>query len=197
MLFTRADFPLVRSDELADEAPFWTHYLAMLHDERQLMSMLEVDGADWDAMYERLHDPERWPVLRVALDEGGHYAVYWCNIPDDKGLHIERLSAGRARTLVADLADGCPAALLAWDDLLEIAVTVPRRSGVLPRLRRFLLLLPLLGAAPEDAHLVVRKTFAPRSRADRLLLDAAVAITQDWSRREFAEDERTELWRAA
>ncbi|MDI1461399.1 hypothetical protein QEZ54_10500 [Catellatospora sp. KI3] len=192
MLFRRADFPLVRSDDLADEPGFWPHYLGWAHDERQLMSMLEVDGADSDAMWERLRDPEQWPVLRVALAEGGHYAVYWRNIPGDLGVDIERLSAGRALTRVADLADGRPVGLLEWDDLLEIAATAPRRSGVLHPLRRLLLLLPLLGAAPEDAHLVVRKTFLPRHRADRLLLDAAVAIMQNWSHWEFTEDEHAE-----
>lgn len=193
MLFPdRADYPLFDAAELVHEPACWPCHLFLAYDTRELMAMLDVDGADVDALSVRLEDPERWPYFEVPLRAGGHLAVIYRNSPEDAGIDFERAGADDVPVNIASLEGDPPGGVLAWDELITIATTPPRRPGVVLPVARFLLLLPILADAPDDAVERVRSSFRPRSRYGRSLLDVACAVVDE--RREVPGGAYTKLW---
>ncbi|MEU7823551.1 hypothetical protein [Catellatospora sp. NPDC049133] len=180
MLFPgRADYPLLDTSGLVLDPAFWPGYLFWAYDIGELMEMLDVDGADVDALSVKLTDPERWPHLRVPLREGGHLAVIYRNFPEDAGIDFERVGADGAPVTLASMEGDQPVGVLEWDELVGIATTAPRRSGVVLPMARFLLLLPLLAEAPEDAADQVRRSFRPRTGYGRQLVEVACALLEE------------------
>ncbi|WP_406859276.1 hypothetical protein ABZO31_02865 [Streptomyces sp. HUAS MG47] len=185
-------------EELLALPGFWAAYLMWLcrteEGEQPEPAWFGVDGADADAAYEALSDPERWPVFRVPFGGGHTVVVQACNLPDDPGTqyvvtHPDWDHRGHLATL-----DGHHAGPgLAWSELLRIARTPDLQApGLHDPHVRLLLLLPVLGDAdlPPAAGGIVRDALvrvgAPEDEAGRLsealLVDHPLWEPAEWIR---------------
>jgi hypothetical protein len=151
-------------------------HLAGPRTEAALMAKLDVDGADVDALGDWLRDPDRWPILRIPLDQGGCLALVYCNFPDDAGVNLERVSADGAHAWLATQHDEPMSRILSWDEVMDIATRVPRRRGVVLPVARLLLLIPFLTESPKDGAAQIRSRIRPRTPLARQLTDIACTV---------------------
>ncbi|MER7929153.1 MULTISPECIES: hypothetical protein [unclassified Streptomyces] len=152
------DCELIASEDLAREPAFWlAHVLLTMGDPGESAEAYGVAASAYDAMVDRLGDPEQpWPVLRVCFD-GGHtaYAVY-ANWEDENSVDffIRHPNWGRLGHLGQCGADEAGPGL-SWTELLALAMSTHEGSeGLTDPSERLLLLLPMLGDAdmPGEAR---------------------------------------------
>ncbi|MFB6561661.1 hypothetical protein ACFCYH_22725 [Streptomyces sp. NPDC056400] len=160
------DSELVASEDLAKDPAFWlAHVLLTMGDPGEPVEPYGVDAEAYDAMVERLGDPEQpWPVLRVCCD-GGHtvYAVY-ANEEDqnDVDFFVHHPEWGRLGHLGQCGADGAGPGL-SWTELLALATSTREGgAGLTDPSERLLLLLPVLGDAdlPGEAYDTVARALS-------------------------------------
>ncbi|MFF4034352.1 hypothetical protein ACFYZ2_32170 [Streptomyces sviceus] len=152
------DCELIASEDLAREPAFWlAHVLLTMGDPDEPAEPYGVAASAYDAMVDRLGDPEQpWPVLRVCFD-GGHtaYAVY-ANWEDENSVDffIRHPNWGRLGHLGQCGTDEAGPGL-SWTELLALATSTHEGSeGLTDPAERLLLLLPMLGDAdmPGEAR---------------------------------------------
>ncbi|MFG2332716.1 hypothetical protein ACGFMM_24220 [Streptomyces sp. NPDC048604] len=155
---------MVPGDDLLALPGFWAAclmWLCQTEEDEPEPAWFGVDGADVDAAYEALSDPERWPVFRVPFGGGHTVIVSACNLPDDSGTEyfVTHPAWGRRRGHLATLDGHYAGPGLAWNELLHIARTPDLQApGLHDPDARLLLLLPVLGddQLPPDAGGIVR-----------------------------------------
>ncbi len=153
---------LTAAEDLAARPEFWCLHLRLplTGPQGSLLGPYGLDGADLDAVWERLGDERDWPVLRVPCDEGGAAAVVYRNSPDGPGVDCFLRHTGRPALdwLARDHATA-PGRGLPWCEPAALAEAVPAGAGPADGLtdpaERLLLLLALLrdpeAEAPADA----------------------------------------------
>ncbi|WP_051782323.1 MULTISPECIES: hypothetical protein [unclassified Streptomyces] len=160
------DCELVASEDLARDPAFWlAHILLTMGDPGEPSEPYGVDASAYDAMVDRLGDPEQpWPVLRVRID-GGHtvHAVY-ANWEDESNVDffIRHPKWGRLGHLGQCGADEAGPGL-SWRELLALATSTQDGSeGLTDPSARLLLLLPMLGDAdmPGEARDTVARALS-------------------------------------
>ncbi|QES53193.1 hypothetical protein DEJ51_02100 [Streptomyces venezuelae] len=160
------DRELVASEDLARDPAFWlAHLLLTTGDPDEPTEPYGVDASAYDAMVDRLSDPERpWPVLRIPFG-GGHtaYAVY-ANEEDENNVEffVRHPRWGRLGHLGQCGADDARPGL-SWPELRALATpTQDGGEGLTDPSERLLLLLPMLGdaALPAGARGIVARALA-------------------------------------
>ncbi|MFF3085538.1 hypothetical protein ACFVRB_10875 [Streptomyces nojiriensis] len=160
------DCELAASENLAKDPAFWlAHVLLTMGDPGEPAEPYGVDASAYDAMVDRLGDPERpWPVLRVCFD-GGHtvHAVY-ANWEDENNVEffVRHPGWGRLGHLGQCGADEARPGL-SWPELLALATgTREGGEGLTDPSERLLLLLPMLGDAdmPGEAYGTVARALS-------------------------------------
>ncbi|WP_172387055.1 hypothetical protein [Streptomyces sp. MNP-20] len=160
------DCELVAGEDLARDPAFWlAHVLLTMGDPDDPSEPYGVDTTAYDAMVDRLGDPDQpWPVLRVCFD-GGHtvHAVY-ANGEDENNVDffIRHPRWGRLGHLGQCGADEAGPGL-SWTELLTIATSTQEGGeGLTNPSERLLLLLPMLGDAdmPGDASDTVARALS-------------------------------------
>ncbi|MFF4446138.1 hypothetical protein [Streptomyces sp. NPDC001502] len=160
------DCELVASESLASDPAFWlAHVLLTMGDPGEPAEPYGVDASAYDAMVDRLGDPEQpWPVLRVRFD-GGHtvHAVY-ANWEDQNNVEffVRHPAWGRLGHLGQCGADEAGPGL-SWTELLTLATSTQEGGeGLTDPSERLLLLLPMLGDAdmPGEAYDTVARALS-------------------------------------
>lgn len=136
--------PLVAGESLLARPGFWSAYLLATCGEGSTADAPLVpewfgdDGADTDACFEILFDPELWPVFRIPVAGGPGAVVIFRNLYGDYGTdYLLTPPDGSAAQLSATG--------LTWQEMVRIADDPsPAADGVEGSAARLLLLLPLL-----------------------------------------------------
>ncbi|MFI2370123.1 hypothetical protein [Streptomyces sp. NPDC018833] len=160
------DCELVAGEDLAREPAFWlAHVLLTMGDPSEQVDRYGIDPSAYEAMVDRLSDPDRpWPVLRVCFD-GGHTAyVVYANFEDASNVDffVRHPEWGRLGYLgqcgVDEAGPG-----LSWTELITLAAGARDGSeGLSEESERLLLLLPMLGDAdmPGEARDTVARALS-------------------------------------
>ncbi|MER7821316.1 hypothetical protein ABTX85_01875 [Streptomyces sp. NPDC096097] len=160
------DRELVASEDLARDPAFWlAHLLLTMGDPSEPTEPYGVDASAYDAMVDRLGDPEQpWPVLRIRFDGGHTVYVVHANEEDrnDVEFFVRHPRWGRLGHLGQCGADDARPGL-SWPELQTLATrTQDDGEGLTDPSERLLLLLPMLGdaALPAEARDVVARALA-------------------------------------
>ncbi|MFB7909413.1 hypothetical protein [Kitasatospora sp. NPDC056076] len=155
--------PLVAGEPLLGCAGFWWCHLVGLGwpgpgEGWPEPEWFGADGADADAMSERLYDAGAWPVFRIPFDGGRAVAVVYRNLDGDAGIDYLLIGPGSSRPELLVQDDGHrTGAGLGWPELERIADAPDRAAdGVHHPAERLLLLLPALDGSESAAGAVDR-----------------------------------------
>ncbi|MCC9312380.1 hypothetical protein LN042_35910 [Kitasatospora sp. RB6PN24] len=167
MLITgHANDPLTPSDDLVAAPGFWASYLLWLAEGEDFEpgpDLFGADGADADAVYERLSNPTAWPVFRLPMQHGHSLLIVHRNFAEDAGIdyYLTHPDWDRPGSL-ASIEGHFAGPGLAWRELIHIARNPGEGPGITEPHARLLLLLPTLGDAdlPTDATATVASALA-------------------------------------
>ncbi len=118
------------------------------HRDSLVTEAFTVDVADCLEYFDRLTDPEEWPVFRIGLRDGYEIDLVYWNEPDDNSTEYVLSRPGRKSKL--DLATVGGHELrpgLSWPELMAAASFFGEPSGIVEPHARLLLLLPAFGDA--------------------------------------------------
>ncbi|MEU7278866.1 hypothetical protein AB0A69_08840 [Streptomyces sp. NPDC045431] len=160
------DCDLVEGEDLVRDPAFWlAHLLLTMGDPGGEPERYGVDASAYEAMVDRLGDPEQpWPVVRVRF-AGGHTAyVVYASFEDENNVDffVRHPAWGRLGHLGQCGADEAGPGL-SWAELITLAASAQDGDeGLSDPSQRLLLLLPMLGDAdmPVDARDTVAQALA-------------------------------------
>ncbi|MFH9353876.1 hypothetical protein [Kitasatospora sp. NPDC017646] len=157
------DGPLAAGEPLLEGGGFWWCHLVGPAEPGPGEGWLEperfgADGADADAMTERLYDGGAWPVFRVPFDGGRVAAVVYRNLEGDGGVEFLLALPGRSRPeVLADFDGDWRGAGVTWPELVRIADAPDQEAdGVHDPAERLLLMPPALDGSEPPAGAVER-----------------------------------------
>ncbi|MGW3888957.1 hypothetical protein ACWD69_09730 [Micromonospora chokoriensis] len=129
---------------------FWPTYLCdtvAYHDTSVVIAAFEVDEEDCLSYYDRLTNPEAWPVYRLGLRDGQHEIdVVSRNVPGAGNTEFVLSRSGGRHPLELAVVGGHELRPgLSWPELVATAAWSDAPFGVVEPDARLLLLLPALG----------------------------------------------------
>lgn len=153
--------PLVDGTPFLDEPLFWATYLSALvapTKDSLVATAFGVDLEDCYAYYERLTDPDAWPVFRLGLRNEHEIDVIFYNAPEDYGVNVVMCRPGGQHPMELAILGGHefrPG--LSWRELVTAARWSDAPYGVVEPNARLLLLMPAFGDMdlPDEATATV------------------------------------------
>lgn len=154
--------PLVDGAQFLTDSLFWPTYLSdtmASHDPSLVAAAFEVDEADCLNYFDRLTDPDAWPVFRLGLRDGHEIDVVYRNLTGDMGTEFVLCrSGGEYKLDLANVGGHEFRPGLSWPELVAAATWSGAPYGVVEPDPRLLLLLPAFGDAdlPAEATAMVK-----------------------------------------
>ncbi|MET3424886.1 hypothetical protein BJ973_004098 [Actinoplanes tereljensis] len=148
------EFPLTDGAPFMADPLFWPTYLSALiapTDDELVTAAFGVAAADCYAYYDRLTDPETWPVLRLGLRDEHEIDIVFYNEPGEYGVDFLLCRSGGENPVeLATLGGHELRPGLSWPELITAAGTTEPNT-------RLLLLMPAFGDLdlPPDAAATV------------------------------------------
>ncbi|MFE9204227.1 hypothetical protein [Micromonospora sp. NPDC007230] len=124
------------------------------HDDSLVTAAFEVEQEDCFSYFDRLTDPDAWPVFRLGLRDGHEIDVVYRNLTGDMGTeYVLCRSGGKHKLDLANVGGHEFRPGLSWSELIAAATWSSAPYGVVEPDARLLLLLPAFGDAdlPADA----------------------------------------------
>jgi hypothetical protein len=146
-------FPLIDGAPFMADPLFWPTYLSALiapTDDDLVTAAFGVEAADCHAYYDRLTDPEAWPVLRLGLRDDHEIDIVFFNEPGEYGVDFLLCGTGGEHPVeLATLGGHEWRPGLSWPEL----VTAAQWPAAPDPDARLLLLAPAFGDRdlPPDA----------------------------------------------
>ncbi|MDZ5446055.1 hypothetical protein U2F26_25535 [Micromonospora sp. 4G57] len=156
--------PLVDGSQFLTDSLFWPTYLSdtmTSHDDSLVTAPFEVDQEDCWNYYERLTDPDAWPVFRLGLREGHEIDVVYRNVTGAGSTEFVLCrSGGEYKLDLANVGGREFRPGLSWPELMAAADWSGTPYGVVEPDARLLLLLPAFGDADLPAEATAMVTAA-------------------------------------
>ncbi|MCZ7423846.1 hypothetical protein O7605_30505 [Verrucosispora sp. WMMA2121] len=152
------EFPLIDGASMLQDFLFWPTYLSATmapHRDSLVTEAFAVDVAACFEYFDRLTDPDEWPVFRISLRDGYEIDLVYWNEPDDNSTEfVLRRSGQNSKLVLASVGGHEFRPGMSWPELVAAANLSGDPHGIVEPHARLLLLLPAFGDAdlPADAN---------------------------------------------